>query len=67
MRPLPETVVLGGGCKWRWKLKQYMLVVDDYFSEQTSIGLAQRQTWASRSDSICSVSALTLTYCYKHR
>jgi len=41
MRPLPETVVLGGGCKRRQKLKQYMLVVGDYFAEQTGIGLAQ--------------------------
>jgi len=37
MRPLPENVVLGGGCKWRLKLKQYMLVTGDYFAEQTGI------------------------------
>jgi len=63
MRPLPETVVLGGGCKRRQKLKQYTLVVGDYFAEQTGIGLAQEivRRGANQSDK-SRMSRLILTH-----
>ena len=41
MRPLPETVVLRGGCLRRQKLMQNMLVVGAYFAEQAGVGLTQ--------------------------